>query len=293
MSDTTASLRRKIEQRRRAPIRRPHDEGAGRIEHRAIRAIGARAGGLLPDRRARAGRCFRGSAPAVRSPHRMNGRAGAIGAVVFGSDQGLVGRFNDVVADYAIEDPRRAAGTPSLGRRRARPRAPRGRRPVARRTLHRAELRRGHHLARRADSRRDRDASGRRPCHRTPPLLQPSASGALYAPVSQRLLPLDDTLAPELAARPWPTTRVTRGDGGRYRDRCARSSANTCSSPCSGRAPNPSPARTRAAWPRCSAPTRTSTNSWRTSTGRFHRLRQSGIDEELFDVIAGFEALAK
>jgi F-type H+-transporting ATPase subunit gamma len=25
----------------------------------------------------------------------------------------------------------------------------------------------------------------------------------------------------------------------------------------------------------------------------FHRLRQSGIDEELFDVIAGFEALTK
>jgi F-type H+-transporting ATPase subunit gamma len=27
--------------------------------------------------------------------------------------------------------------------------------------------------------------------------------------------------------------------------------------------------------------------------GRFHRVRQRGIDEELFDVIAGFEVLAK
>jgi F-type H+-transporting ATPase subunit gamma len=27
--------------------------------------------------------------------------------------------------------------------------------------------------------------------------------------------------------------------------------------------------------------------------GTFHRLRQSGIDEELFDVISGFEALAR
>ena len=26
--------------------------------------------------------------------------------------------------------------------------------------------------------------------------------------------------------------------------------------------------------------------------GTFHRLRQSGIDEELFDVVSGFEALA-
>ena len=29
--------------------------------------------------------------------------AGAIGAIVFGSDQGLVGQFNDVIADYAIK----------------------------------------------------------------------------------------------------------------------------------------------------------------------------------------------
>jgi F-type H+-transporting ATPase subunit gamma len=28
-----------------------------------------------------------------------------------------------------------------------------------------------------------------------------------------------------------------------------------------------------------------------TLQGRFHRLRQSDIDEELFDVISGFEAL--
>jgi F-type H+-transporting ATPase subunit gamma len=27
--------------------------------------------------------------------------------------------------------------------------------------------------------------------------------------------------------------------------------------------------------------------------GKFHRLRQSGIDEELFDVISGYESMAK
>jgi F-type H+-transporting ATPase subunit gamma len=27
--------------------------------------------------------------------------------------------------------------------------------------------------------------------------------------------------------------------------------------------------------------------------GAYHRLRQSGIDEELFDVVSGFEALSK
>jgi F-type H+-transporting ATPase subunit beta len=48
---------------------------------------------------------------------------------------------------------------------------------------------------------------------------------------------------------------------------CARSSVNIFSSHSSGRAPNPSRARTRAAWRRCNAPTKTSTNCWRTSTG--------------------------
>jgi F-type H+-transporting ATPase subunit gamma len=30
-----------------------------------------------------------------------------------------------------------------------------------------------------------------------------------------------------------------------------------------------------------------------TLRGTFHRIRQAGIDEELFDVISGFEALSK
>jgi len=37
---------------------------------------------------------------------------------------------------------------------------------------------------------------------------------------------------------------------------------------------------------------KTSTNCWWDLNGTFHRLRQSSIDEELFDVISGFEALS-
>ena len=46
------------------------------------------------------GACFREAPPAV-----SNGRpeTRVISAVVFGSDQGLVGQFNDVVADYAVK----------------------------------------------------------------------------------------------------------------------------------------------------------------------------------------------
>jgi F-type H+-transporting ATPase subunit gamma len=33
--------------------------------------------------------------------------------------------------------------------------------------------------------------------------------------------------------------------------------------------------------------------SLETLKGAFHRMRQGGIDEELFDVVSGFEALSK
>ena len=39
---------------------------------------------------------------------------GKIGAVVFGSDQGLVGQFNDVVADYAIKTLAALPGQPEV-----------------------------------------------------------------------------------------------------------------------------------------------------------------------------------
>src|SRR5450759_6032561 len=50
----------KDRQRRRSPIRRPHDESLGGFEYRAIREIGARAGGLLSDRGIGIGRVLPG-----------------------------------------------------------------------------------------------------------------------------------------------------------------------------------------------------------------------------------------
>src|ERR1700728_2073327 len=50
------------------------------------------------------GACFRESkpvAPMVKWKEPSDARA--IGAVVFGSDQGLVGQFNDVIADFAVK----------------------------------------------------------------------------------------------------------------------------------------------------------------------------------------------
>jgi F-type H+-transporting ATPase subunit gamma len=104
MSDTTASLRRKI-------------DSAGDLQSvvRTMKAMAASSIGQYEQSvRALAdyyrtvelglGACVRVSEPAAKGLG-SNGRteAGVSGAVVFGSDQGLVGRFNDVVADHAIE----------------------------------------------------------------------------------------------------------------------------------------------------------------------------------------------
>ena len=61
------------------------------------------------------GACFRESGPAaITVALKGQDEAGAIGAIVFGSDQGLVGQFNDVVADYAIKTLSALPGKPEV-----------------------------------------------------------------------------------------------------------------------------------------------------------------------------------
>jgi len=120
MSDTTASLRRKI-------------GGAGDLQSvvRTMKAVAASSIGQYENSALALGVyyhtvelglgvCFRGagSAALITGETRQTD-AGAIGAVVFGSDQGLVGQFNDVVADYAVKTLAALPGAPrGLGRRR-------------------------------------------------------------------------------------------------------------------------------------------------------------------------------
>jgi len=117
-------------------------------------------------------------------------------------------------------------------------------------------------------------------------------SGALYEPVSQRLLPLDAAWQKSLAEVPWPTKvlpEVMCSDTVTLRAlireylfislfrACAESLASENAS-------------------RLAAMERADKNIdelLETLHGTFHRIRQAGIDEELFDVIAGFEALSK
>ncbi len=293
MSDTTASLRRKI-------------NGAGDLQSvvRTMKAVAASSIGQY-EQSVRAlgdyyrtvelglGVCFRGAgSAALMTGEAKQMDAGAIGAVVFGSDQGLVGQFNDVVADYAVKtlaalpgEPRvwavgervharlEDAGLPSIGLY-AVPNSVKAITPLVGRILMESEARRGR------EEIAELHLFYNRP-----------ENGAVYAPVSQRLLPLDESWRRRLAKLPWPTGNLPEVmSGGTVTLRalireylfvslfraCAESLASENAS-------------------RLAAMQRADKNIvelLEDLNGKFHRLRQSGIDEELFDVISGFEALS-
>ncbi len=116
-------------------------------------------------------------------------------------------------------------------------------------------------------------------------------SVAAYEPVSQRLLPLDESWQRRLTEIPWPTSKlpeVMGSDNVALRaltreyilvslfQACAESLASENAS-------------------RLAAMQRADKNIdelLEDFNGKLHRLCQSSIDEELFDVISGFEALS-
>jgi F-type H+-transporting ATPase subunit gamma len=117
-------------------------------------------------------------------------------------------------------------------------------------------------------------------------------SGALYEPVSQRLLPLDAPWAQGLAKIPWPTKALPEVVGGGsatlralIREYLFISLFRACAESLASENASRLAAMQRA--------DKNIDDLLETLHGTFHRLRQSGIDEELFDVISGFEALSK
>lgn len=213
-------------------------------------------------------------------------------AVVFGSDQGLVGQFNEVLAEFAIGKLRDLPGKKNImavgervqgyfsdtalpvGGSYAVPNS------IAAVTSLVANILAGIEAQREHGKDMQVYLFHNRP-----------KSGALQEPTMQRLLPLDDAWRQGLAQLKWPTQNlpevVGSSDGtlqslireylfiSLFRA-CAESlaSENAC---------------------RLAAMQRAEKNIdelVETLNQDFHRLRQSGIDEELFDVMSGFEALA-
>ena len=117
-------------------------------------------------------------------------------------------------------------------------------------------------------------------------------SGAVYAPVSQRLLPLDERWRRRLAERPWPTGSLPEVMGGGtatlralIREYLFVSLFRACAESLASENASRLAAMQRA--------DKNIDELLEDLNGTFHRLRQSGIDEELFDVISGFEALVR
>jgi F-type H+-transporting ATPase subunit gamma len=238
------------------------------------------------------GACFRASGPiASAGQPRRPAPADPISAIVFGSDQGLVGQFNDVVADFAIETlaalPGKAqvwavgervharlaeAGLPLIGLF-AVPNSVQAITPLVGRIQIESE-------AHRASDARSRVYVFHNQPH----------PGALYKPVGQRLLPLDAQWQQGAAKVPWPTTTPPEIVDGSVtvlraliREYLFISLFRACAESLASENASRLAAMERA--------NRNIDELLEQLHGTFHRLRQSGIDEELFDVVSGFEAL--
>src|SRR5450759_1491741 len=115
MSDTTESLRRKI-------------SSAGDLQSvvRTMKVLAASSIGQYEKSVLALADYYRAVELGLGACHRESGQValpgegkrqtdrGAIGAIVFGSDQGLVGQFNDVVAEYAIKTLAALPGKPHV-----------------------------------------------------------------------------------------------------------------------------------------------------------------------------------
>jgi F-type H+-transporting ATPase subunit gamma len=237
--------------------------------------------------------CFRGREPTVETRARK-GRtdAGPTGAIVFGSDQGLVGQFNDVVAECALETlaglpdkpqvwavgervhTRLAdAGLPMMGLF-AVPNSVQAIAPLIAQIQVESET----HRVKGRDARVYVFHNRPRP-------------GAGYEPVRQRLLPLDAQWQRDLGKGRWPTGNLPEVVGGSattlralIREYLFISLFRACAESLASENASRLAAMERA--------DRNIDELLANLQGTFRRLRQDGIDEELFDVISGFEALA-
>ncbi|PPD30960.1 MAG: F0F1 ATP synthase subunit gamma [Methylomonas sp.] len=310
MSDTTASLRRKI-------------DSAGDLQSvvRTMKALAAASIGQYEEsvralsdyyRTVELGLCvcFREiEFEAVRPEQSVTNSGTAVGAIVFGSDQGLVGQFNEVVADYAIKTlaaqsgnlqvwavgervhSRLAdAGLPLMGLFNV-PNSVKAITPLVGRILVESEVIQFASLPVQTGAT-DEMSANRTQVAELHLFYNRPKSGAVYEPVSHRLLPLDENWRRRLAELDWPTGNLPEVIGGGITTLRALISEYLFVS--LFRACAESLASENAS--RLAAMERADKNIDELLDnfhGVYHRLRQSGIDEELFDVISGYEALSK
>lgn len=216
---------------------------------------------------------------------------GAVTAIVFGSDQGLVGRFNEVVTEHAVRSLADLPGPPrvwAIGERVHALLTDAGLPPVGLHTVpasvHAITALVGKVLV---DSQAHAGYEVGDQLH----LFYNRPEGAAsYTTIVERLLPLDEAWRQARARQPWPTKQAPEIIGGDAATLAAlvgeyifvslfRACAQSLASENASRL---------AAMQRADKNIEELLEDLRAG---YHRLRQSGIDEELFDLIAGFEAL--
>lgn len=298
MADSTANLRRKIDSAAdlQSVVRAMKAQAAARVGQYAtsVAALGDYARtvdlGL--------GACFRQDRPtATTAPSRPVVAIWPIHAVVFGSDQGMVGRFNDTVAEYAaqaLSAQRQGLQVWAVGERMRASLADNGmpaQNTFAVPATVQAITRLVTEILVTVVDTMPTTAGSAAPCELRLFYNRPT-TGSAYRPEDQRLLPLDDAWRLELARRPWPTqlppevvgdpSETLRGLITEYVFvSIFRASAESLASENASR---------------LAAMDRADRNIDKMLGGlndRFHRLRQSKIDEELSDVISGFKALSQ
>jgi F-type H+-transporting ATPase subunit gamma len=232
-------------------------------------------------------------------PDPLPGRKGAheecaVGAVIFGSDQGLIGRFNDVLVDFAVATlgalPGKTKRVWAVGERihaltaeKGLPQASLLPVPVS---VNAITSLIGQVLIEIEAAREQGEVVELYLFHNHP------ISGAVYEPACKQLLPLDHAWRKRLVALKWPTKilpEVIEGTAPALDafirgylfvvlfQACAESLASENAS-------------------RLASMQRAEKNIGdilEDLNRSFHRIRQEGIDEELFDVISGYEALSK
>jgi F-type H+-transporting ATPase subunit gamma len=298
MADSTSKLRRKIGSASdlQSVVRAMKAQAAANVGQYAesVAAIGDYARNVEVG----LGACFRLERLSPTTP--LNPLAvedRPIRAVVFGSDQGLVGRFNDAVVEYA---------------RHALAALPVGAQIWAVGERVRASL---------ADSGMTAEGTFPVPStvqaitrlvtdilvavvDRAPIATQPDSpfelhlfhnhptTGSAYAPTGQRLLPLDAAWRLDLAARPWPTALPPEllGNSSQTMRGLIREHIFASIFKASAASLASENASRLAAMERAD---RNIDTMLQVLQDQFHRLRQSKIDEELSDVIAGFKALGR
>jgi F-type H+-transporting ATPase subunit gamma len=215
-----------------------------------------------------------------------------VGAIVFGSDQGLIGQFNDVIADFAIKTLAALPGKAqiwTIGERVHARLSDAGLKPIGLLAVPNSAkaitpLVAQIQLA--SETHRAKGEYSRVYVFHNRPL-----PGSIYEPVSQRLLPLDATWAQKLTNIQWPSKNLPEVIGSRsttlrslLREYLFISLFQACAESLTSENATRLAAMQRAE--------KNIDELLATLQDSFHRLRQSSIDEELFDVVSGFEALS-